>query len=422
MKSEGKNAMQPNYNKTRRACYRGYIVQGVINNLSPLFFVIFQRDYQVTYGMLSSLILFNFVTQILVDVLCVKFVDRIGYRAAGVTAHLFSTVGLLLLGLLPRALPSPFAGLAIATVVCAIGGGIVEVIVSPIVDSLPSDAKDAKMSLLHSFYSWGQVGVVLLTTLAVRLLGEDLWWVLPLAWAVLPAFNTVAFLRVPLRPTVSQEEKIPLAALAKSKAFLLAMVLMLCAGASELSMSQWSSLFAEQALGLPKVVGDLLGPALFAVFMGLGRTAYGLWGPKLNLYHALLLTGGLCVFCYLGASLFPAPLVSLFCCALCGFSVSLMWPGVLSSTSASFPKGGTAMFGVLAVCGDMGCSVGPALTGAVSQVVTSSSLFSGLSPAQLDQLGLKIGMLSAVVFPLVLVVCLVISRRIENKGKLPAAK
>ena len=202
--------MQPNYNKTRRACYRGYIVQGVINNLSPLFFVIFQRDYQVTYGMLSSLILFNFVTQILVDVLCVKFVDRIGYRAAGVTAHLFSTVGLLLLGLLPRSLPSPFAGLAIATVVCAIGGGIVEVIVSPIVDSLPSDAKDAKMSLLHSFYSWGQVGVVLLTTLAVRLLGEDLWWVLPLAWAVLPAFNTVAFLRVPLRPTVSQEEKIPL--------------------------------------------------------------------------------------------------------------------------------------------------------------------------------------------------------------------
>ena len=189
--------MQPNYNKTRRACYRGYIVQGVINNLSPLFFVIFQRDYQVTYGMLSSLILFNFVTQILVDVLCVKFVDRIGYRAAGVTAHLFSTVGLLLLGLLPRALPSPFVGLAVATVVCAIGGGIVEVIVSPIVDSLPSDAKDAKMSLLHSFYSWGQVGVVLLTTLAVRLLGEDLWWVLPLAWAVLPAFNTVAFLRVP---------------------------------------------------------------------------------------------------------------------------------------------------------------------------------------------------------------------------------
>lgn len=425
-KSEGPHCMQPNYRKTRMACYRGYIVQGVINNLSPLFFVIFQRDYQVSYGMLSSLILFNFVTQILVDMLCVKLVDRVGYRAAAVTAHLFSTAGLLLLGLLPRALPSPFTGLAIATVVCAVGGGIVEVIVSPIIDSLPSEDKDAKMSLLHSFYCWGQVGVVLLTTLAVRLLGDGLWWVLPLVWAVLPAFNTVCFLRVPLRPTVSQEEKIPLATLAKSKVFLLAMVLMLCAGASELSMSQWSSLFAEEALGLPKVVGDLLGPCLFAVLMGVGRTIYGIWGPKLNLYHALLLTAGLCVLCYLGTALFPIPLVSLFCCALCGFSISLMWPGVLSSTSASYPKGGTAMFGVLAVCGDLGCSVGPALTGAVSEVVSSSPLpaLSSLSPEQLNQLGLKAGMLVAAIFPLVLLLCLVVSRRIERKGigQLPAAK
>ena len=355
------------YRSTRLACYRGYIVQGVVNNLSPLFFVIFQREFGISYAMISSLILFNFVTQIAVDVLCVRFIDRIGYRAATVTAHICCTLGLVLLGVLPRTLPSPFAGLAIATMITATGGGIIEVAVSPIIDSLPSEAKDAKMSLLHSFYCWGQVAVVLLTTLAVRLVGQEQWWILPLIWAALPFYNTFAFARAPLLPTVSQEEKTPLGRLWRSKLFLLSMLLMLCAGASELAMSQWSSLFAEQALGVDKVVGDLLGPCLFAVFMGIGRTIYGVWGHRLDLYQSLLATAVLCVLCYLGAALFPAPVLSLLCCALCGFSISLMWPGVLSSTASAFPKGGAAMFGLLAVCGDIGCSSGPALTGLVSE-------------------------------------------------------
>lgn len=404
------------FKSTRLSCYRGYIVQGIVNNLSPLFFVIFQKEFGISYGMISSLILFNFVTQIAVDILCVKFVDRIGYRTSAVAAHICSTLGLVLLGILPRILPAPFLGLALATIVSAIGGGMIEVIISPIIDSLPSEAKDAKMSLLHSFYCWGQVGVVLLTTLAVKLVGEACWWVLPLFWALVPAYNSFRFSKVPLMPTVSQEEKIPLRSLCRSKIFILAMLLMLCAGASELAMSQWSSLFAEKALGVPKVLGDLLGPCLFAVFMGIGRTIYGVWGAKLNLYHALLLTAGLCVFCYLGASLFAAPLLSLFCCSLCGFSISLMWPGVLSSTSAAYPKGGTAMFGVLAVCGDIGCSVGPALTGAVSDLVSRSpGIVSAAQTA--DQAGLKAGMLAAVVFPILLIVCLVLSHRYEKAGR-----
>ena len=409
------------YKSTRLACYRGYIVQGIVNNLSPLFFVIFQKEFGISYGMISSLILFNFVTQIIVDVLCVKFVDRIGYRTAAVAAHVCGVLGLALLGILPRVLPAPFLGLALATIVSAIGGGMIEVIISPIIDSLPSEAKDAKMSLLHSFYCWGQVGVVLLTTLAVRLLGEAYWWLLPLFWALVPAYNAVKFLKVPLMPTVSQEEKIPLKALCRSKIFILAMLLMLCAGASELAMSQWSSLFAEKALGVPKVLGDLLGPCLFAVFMGIGRTIYGIWGAKLNLYHALLLTAGLCVFCYLGAALFALPLLSLLCCSLCGFSISLMWPGVLSSTSAAYPKGGTAMFGILAVCGDIGCSVGPALTGAVSDLVSRSGEFTSAALTA-DQAGLKAGMLSAVIFPIILIVCLTLSRRFEKQQREPRLK
>lgn len=391
------------YKSTRMACYRGYIVQGIVNNISPLFFVIFQREFGISYAMISSLILFNFVTQILVDLLCVRFVDRIGYRAAAVLAHICGTLGLVLLGLLPRVLPVPFVGLAVATIISAIGGGMIEVIISPIIDSLPADAKDAKMSLLHSFYCWGQVAVVLLTTLAVRLLGESLWWALPLFWALLPAYNCVTFATVPLLPTVSEEEKSPLHDLFRSRTFILAMVLMLCAGASELAMSQWSSLFAEKALGVPKVMGDLLGPCLFAVFMGIGRTIYGLWGDRMDLGKALLSTAVLCVGCYLGAALFPVPLLSLLCCGLCGFSISLMWPGVLSDTAAAYPKGGTAMFGVLAVCGDLGCSAGPALTGAVSDLV--------LGWGWAEQGGLKAGMLAAAVFPLVLIVCLALSRR-----------
>lgn len=394
------------YKSTRMACYRGYIVQGIVNNISPLLFVIFQKEFGISYAMISSLILFNFVTQILVDLLCVRFVDKMGYRAAAVMAHVCSALGLTLLGLLPRVLPSPFAGLAIATAVSAIGGGMIEVIISPIIDSLPSDAKDAKMSLLHSFYCWGQVAVVLLTTLAVRLLGEGLWWVLPLFWALLPAYNCVAFATVPLRPTVPEEEKSPLKTLFRSGVFITAMVLMLCAGASELAMSQWSSLFAEKALGVPKVMGDLLGPCLFAVFMGIGRTIYGIWGEKLDLNRALLCTACLCAGCYLGAALFSIPLVSLLCCSLCGFSISLMWPGVLSATAAAYPKGGTAMFGVLAVCGDIGCSLGPALTGAVSDIA--------LGLGRGEQWGLKAGMLGAALFPMVLILCLLLSRRFQK--------
>lgn len=399
------------YKRTISACYCGYIVQGIVNNLNPLFFIIYQEAFGLSYSLISSLILLNFVTQILVDSLCVKFVDKIGYRTSAVAAHIFSGLGLLLLGILPNVLPVPFIGLAAATVVCAIGGGIIEVIISPIIDSLPSEAKDTKMSLLHSFYCWGQVGVVLITTLLIRLIGASMWWVLPLFWALVPLLNMVLFTKVPLMPTVPEAEKVPLKTLCKSKIFLLAMLLMICAGASELAMSQWSSLFAEKGLGVSKVMGDLLGPCLFAVLMGIGRLLYGFFGAKLNLYRVLSLSGGLCILCYLGAALFSLPVLSLLSCALCGFSIALMWPGMFSITAGLFPKGGTSMFGILALCGDIGCALGPALAGIISDgasTMTGTAASLGLSP---DSFGLKAGMLAAAVFPAVLIIALRMLRR-----------
>ena len=413
-----------NFKSTVFACYRGYITQGIVNNLSPLFFVLFQNKFGISYSLISALILCNFVTQVITDMLSVKYVDRIGYRKSAVIAHALAFLGLVMQGTLPNVLPVPYVGLVLATIVNGVGGGLIEVIISPIVDSCPGDAKASAMSLLHSFYCWGQVGVVLITTLLLRLIGEDLWFIIPILWSLLPLYNLFRFLNVPLMPTVPEEEKTPLKTLFTSKIFLVALLLMLCAGASELAMSQWSSLFAERALGVTKVIGDLLGPCLFAVFMGIGRTIYGVWGEKIHLTGAMVFCAALCILCYLGTALFENPWLSLLSCALCGFSVSLMWPGTFSLTSAAYPKGGTAMFGILAVLGDVGCSVGPALMGAVSGAVSGNAKIAASFPnLTADQLGLKSGMLFSAVFPaFILIGVLLLTRFHKAANKKPNPK
>lgn len=413
-----------NFKSTVFACYRGYITQGIVNNLSPLFFVLFQNKFGISYSLISALILCNFVTQVITDMLSVKYVDRIGYRKSAVIAHALAFLGLVMQGTLPNVLPAPYVGLVLATIVNGVGGGLIEVIISPIVDSCPGDAKASAMSLLHSFYCWGQVGVVLITTLLLRLIGEDLWFIIPILWSLLPLYNLFRFLNVPLMPTVPEEEKTPLKTLFTSKIFLVALLLMLCAGASELAMSQWSSLFAERALGVTKVIGDLLGPCLFAVFMGIGRTIYGVWGEKIHLTGAMVFCAALCILCYLGTALFENPWLSLLSCALCGFSVSLMWPGTFSLTSAAYPKGGTAMFGILAVLGDVGCSVGPALMGAVSGAVSGNANIAASFPnLTADQLGLKSGMLFSAVFPaFILIGVLLLTRFHKSANKKPNPK
>ena len=395
------------YQHTLHACYLGYITQAIVNNLAPLLFIIFQTEYHLSFEMLGRLILLNFGTQIVTDILAARYLDEIGYRRAAVLAHACSALGLVSLGILPRLFSSAYVGLATAVVIYAVGGGIIEVLISPIAESLPGEAKAATMSLLHSFYCWGQVGVVSITTLLLKVLGADFCFLLPILWALLPVYNLFEFRKVPLLDPIAKEEKTPFKQLFTSRVFGLALLLMLSAGASELTMSQWSSLFAEKGLQVPKMVGDLLGPCLFAVFMGIGRTFYGIRGEKVPLQAALAVSAVLCLICY-GVTVFvQIPLVSLFACALCGLSVSLMWPGTLSLTAQAYPKGGTVMFGVLAICGDLGGAIGPWLAGWVSdltQKINKLVLLAEVNNLSPDQLGLKTGLFVAMVFPLLLLI------------------
>lgn len=402
------------FKSTVYACYRQSLTQGIVNNLSPLFFVIYKDKFGLSYSLIATLILFNFVTQLLTDMVSVKFVDKLGYRNSCVIANIFCFTGLLLIGSLPNLIPAPFFGLAFATVVMGVGGGLIEVVTSPMLDAIPGEAKASSMSLMHSFYCWGQLGVVVITTLLLRVIGDALWFVIPFLWALLPLFSLASFFRIPMPETIPEEHRTPLRELFRSKLFLVALVLMLSAGASELSMCQWSSLFAEKALGVPKVVGDLLGPALFAVFMGIGRMIFGIYGERLNLYRILIWSSVLCVGCYLGTALVQNPIFSLICCSSCGLFVTLMWPGTISCTSPLFPKGGAAMFGLFALAGDVGCSVGPALVGTISD--NAGNLLSGILPGlSQDQIGLRTGMLAGMIFPLIMMVGVILLRRWSRK-------
>jgi fucose permease len=393
------------FDHTRRACYVGYVTQAIVNNLAPLLFMVFQTRYDVPYERLGRLVLLNFATQLVTDLVAVKVADRAGYRLPLVLAHVFCVVGLVLLAVLPSVLSSPYLGLSLAIVVYAIGGGLLEVLVSPVVDALPSpqEGKAAAMSLLHAFYCWGQVAVVLATTLLLAQIGEDAWQVLPLVWAVVPLANLVVFLRVPLPPTVPDEHRTALGRLCAAPAFAATLVMMCCAGAAELTMSQWSSLFAEQGVGLPKVWGDLAGPCLFAVLMGIGRFVYGLWGAKMPLVPAMIGCGILATVCYLTAALSSDPVRSLVGCALCGLAVSLLWPGTFSLAATRFPFGGTTMFGLLAVFGDAGAAAGPWLAGAVADATTGTQgVLRALANLLPDAGGsaLRAGLLIGTTFPL----------------------
>lgn len=399
------------FDHTRRACYLGYATQAIVNNLAPLLFIVFQTRYDVPIEMLGRLVLLNFGTQLLTDLVAVRFADRLGYRVPLLLAHVLAAAGLVLLGVLPSVLGNPYLGLCLAIVVYAIGGGLLEVLVSPVVDALPSpqQGKAAAMSLLHSFYCWGQVAVVIGTTLLLAALGQESWQLLPLLWALVPLANLGLFARVPLPPTVAEEHRTGLRTLSRTPAFGIAVVLMLCAGAAELTMSQWSSLFAEDGLGVGKVAGDLAGPCLFAVFMGLGRIGYGLYGARIPLAPAMVCCGALGTGCYLVAALAGNALVSLVGCAVCGLAVSLLWPGTFSLAAARFPLGGAAMFGVLAIFGDAGGALGPWFAGAAADASAGAGplgTLAGLLPDDGGS-GLRVGILVAVVFPVVLTVATV---------------
>lgn len=402
---EGGHSLPGEYKKTLYACYLGFITQAINNNLAPLFFVIFHDNFGLSFEMLGRLVVLNFGTQILADIVAVKYVDRIGYRLAAFIAHALCGLGLISLGVLPLVMSNTSLALMISIVIAAVGGGIIEVIISPMAESLPTPEKAATMSLLHSFYCWGQMGVVIITTVCVWIFGTEIWYLLPVLWAAIPLYTAFKFLRVPIYTLVPKGEELSIAELLRSPLFGIALLLMLAAGASEHTMTQWSSIFAEVGLGVPKIVGDLVGPALFAFFMGVGRTVYGVWGTRLNLRKVLQGGSVLCILCYATAVFANIPLLALFGAALCGLSVSLMWPGTCSLTSARFPRGGTAMFGILAIFGDLGASVGPWFAGFASDVSQRSAFVQNLSlnlGLGLEQMGLRVGLLMGIIFPVLM--------------------
>lgn len=380
--------MKYSYDCTMRACFTGYIVQAIVNNFVPLLFLTFQRTYHIPLQQITLLVTFNFGIQLLTDLLSVAFVDRMGYQASMVLAHILSALGLICLTVLPEWMGHPFAGILISVIVYAVGGGLLEVLVSPVVEACPSTHKEKAMSMLHSFYCWGHVGVVLFSSIFFKLAGIENWKLLAVLWAVIPILNALVFTRVPIAPVLPEgEEGMTIGTLFQNRTFWLLFVMMICAGASEQSVSQWASLFAEKGLGISKTAGDLAGPMAFAVLMGASRAFYGNYGEKINLDRFMAVSSVLCILSYLCLVFMPVPVLSLAGCALCGLSVGIMWPGTFSRASKALPAGGTALFALLALGGDIGCSGGPTLVGMVSGMCKGN---------------LKAGILAALIFPVLL--------------------
>ena len=391
--------MQKDYRSTLKACYLGFITQAIAANFAPLLFLKFHSDYSIPLGQIALISTVFYFTQLIVDVLCARFVDSIGYRKSVVASEVVSVLGLAGLAFLPDLFGNPLAGILVCVVLYAIGSGLIEVLVSPIVEACPFDHKEAVMSLLHSFYCWGSVGVILLSSLFFTVFGIGSWRIIACIWALVPLYNIFNFARCPIERLTEDGEGMTIGQLIRKPLFWTALLMMACAGASEISMAQWASAYTEAALGFSKTVGDLVGPCLFAVTMGLSRVIYGRHGAKINLNRYMIGSGILCLCCYLLASLSSSPVVGLIGCIFCGFSVGIMWPGTISIISPRMPAGGTALFAMLAMAGDIGGAFGPSLVGAVTQQAGDR---------------LQAGMLAGAVFPLGLVISLLLLSRHET--------
>lgn len=387
------HSIRTSYSHTIAASYLGCVTQAVVNNFAPLLFLTFQTQMGLSLEEITLLTTVNFSVQLLVDFLSVKAADRIGYRVCIVAAHLFSAAGLAAIAILPGLMESTYAGLIVAVTLYAIGGGLIEVLVSPIVEACPTEKKEAAMSLLHSFYCWGHVAVVLLSSAFFQLAGIGNWRVMACIWALLPLGNAVYFALVPIRPVVEERRRMPVRSLFGQKLFWLFLLMMLCAGASEQGMSQWASAFAQSGLGVSKAMGDLAGPCAFAVLMGTSRALYGKYSDRMPLRAVMTASAVLCIACYATAAMSGNVLLALAGCALCGFSVGIFWPGTFSTAVPALPGGGTAMFALLALAGDLGCTTGPTVVG----------LAAGAAGGRLAA-GLGVGM----IFPVLMLLCILL--------------
>ncbi len=379
---------QKNYKKTLIACYLGFVTQAITANFTPLLFLTFKGSYGISLEKIAIIPLVFYLTQLLIDLVATKYADKIGYRTCVVASQVLSSVGLALMAFLPEILPMPFVGILISVILYAIGSGLVEVLLSPIVEACPFENKDGMMSLLHSFYCWGATGVILGSTIFFTVFGLENWKILTLIWALVPLYNTFNFINCPIERLIEDGKSMGVKQLLKAPLFWLMILLMVCSGASEATMTQWTSAFTEAAIGISKTMGDIAGPCLFAMFMGITRMLYGKFSEKLNLNKVMLICAMVCVVCYLLASLSAMPILGLAGCAFCGFAVGIMWPGSICISSQNFPRGGTAMFAFLALAGDLGAAISPTMVGTISEMVGGN---------------LKTGLFVATIFPAILV-------------------
>lgn len=396
--------MKFNYKTTMYACFTGYIVQAIVNSFVPLLFVTFQKSYNIPLSKITLLITVNFAIQLIIDMLSAGFIDRIGYRVSVIIAHICAVMGLGMLTFLPEIFEDHFIGIIISVVIYAIGGGLIEVLISPIIEACPTDNKESTMSLLHSFYCWGCTGVVLVSTIFFKIFGIENWKILTLILLIIPVVNIILFAKVPIYSLHEEGEcGFTMRELFREKIFWILMLMMLCAGASEQAVSQWASTFAEQGLGVSKALGDLIGPMLFSVLMGISRLIYGRYGERMDLDRFMRYSTILCIISYMCISLIRVPIIELIACGICGFSVGIMWPGTFSKASASIRRGGTVMFAMLALAGDLGCSGGPTLVGMVSSALDNN---------------LRIGILSGIIFPIILILTLIIIKKVSVNNRL----
>ena len=390
---------QKNYKKTLIACYLGFVTQAISANFAPLLFLTFKETYGISLEKIALIPFIFYFTQLLVDFAATKFADKIGYRTCVVSSQVLSSLGLILMAILPEIAPVPFIGILISVVFYAIGSGLIEVLVSPIVEACPFENKDGIMSLVHSFFCWGSMGVVLGSTIFFALFGIENWKILTFIWALVPLYNALNFINCPIERLVEDGKSMSVRQLLGVPVFWLMIILMICAGASEATMTQWTSAFTESALGVSKTIGDLAGPCMFAMFMGISRMLYGKMSKNLDLTKTMLLCATLCVFCYLLASLSASSTLGLAGCALCGLAVGIMWPGTISISSQKCPRGGTAMFAFLALAGDLGAAVSPTMVGRFSEMAGGN---------------LKVGLFIATVFPIILTLGLIFLKRKVN--------
>ncbi len=393
--------MKLTFKHTQLACYLAYISQAITTTFLPLLFVRLGTEFGFSLTKLTVLITITFFTEIFIDAFCPVFIKKIGYRNGMIFANICAVIGTAGLAVFPFIFKNPYIGFVLCDIFYAVGGGFDEVLVSPIVEACPTKNKARAMALLHSFYCWGCAAIVLFSTIFFRFAGMDNWRLLAVLWAIIPLFNIFLFMFVPIRTLEEEKGSGKFSDMLKNPLFWLMLIIMICAGASELSMSQWASAFAETGLQVSKIIGDLLGPCAFAILMGLSRVIYSRIDDKTDITKILIVGAIVCIGAYLLAALSGNAIVSLIGCALCGIAVAPMWPGAFSIASKEIPKASTTMFASFALAGDLGCTVGPSIVGFVSG--SNDNIAKGL--------------LSSVIFPVAMIICLLFVRIINKKKR-----